>query len=121
MGIPKVMKRIRKHIAVILALVMVLTGHSMAIARGMPAATGFMELCTGTGPVMVPMDAQGNPTGPAHICPDFTLSLMDAVAVPQGILMQLSGSVHIIWDAEVALFIGVQAIAPSARDPPVNL
>jgi len=67
---------IRSFACLVFALVLGLTGQSMAFARGQAVATGEMVLCTGGGIVSVPVDAEGNPTGPAHICPDCALSLI---------------------------------------------
>ncbi|WP_299351863.1 hypothetical protein [uncultured Shimia sp.] len=112
------MIRLRKQIAILLVAVLVLTGHSMAIARGMPTASGVMELCTGSGPVMIAVDAEGNPTGHTHICPEFSLSLMDAVApvpalaVPVETRGQKITSVH-----DVSLGV-IRAVEASARAPP---
>ncbi|WP_380995191.1 hypothetical protein [Sedimentitalea sp. HM32M-2] len=63
-----------------LVLLLLLTSQSMAVARGAPGPAGQMQLCTGTGPVMVYVDADGAPVGPPHICPDFALTLLDHVA-----------------------------------------
>ena len=53
---------IRAHFIVIcLAVVLVLTGQSMAAARGAADATGKMVLCVGTQSVVVYMDEQGQP------------------------------------------------------------
>ena len=109
----------RMWLAVMLSVVLVVTTHSMAVARAMPTATGTMTLCIGTGPVMVPMDSEGNPTGPAHICPEFSLSLMDAVAVPDtsavpAIRKPLRNAVP-----EMTVPVRLAAVRPSARAPPV--
>lgn len=107
-----------RQIAILLVAVLVLTGHSMAIARGMQTNAGLMELCTGTGPVMIAIDADGNPTGHSHICPEFSLSLLDAVApvpalaVPVEMRGQKISSLH-----EVSLGV-IRAIETSARAPP---
>ena len=50
----------------------------MAVARGLPGPSGQMVICTGTGPVMVSVDADGAPVGTPHICPDAALSLIQA-------------------------------------------
>lgn len=112
------MVRLRLHIASLLVAVLVLTGHSMAIARGMPTASGFMELCTGTGPVMMPVDAEGNPTGPSHICPEFSLSLMEALSPVPVVALPLDGRGQKIGHAyEVSLRV-IRPIEASARAPP---
>ena len=63
-------------LSLILALSLALTGQAMAVARGEAAAVGQMVLCTGTGQVMVHVDAQGRPTGPPVICPDAALAML---------------------------------------------
>lgn len=69
---------LRTYLAITLSLILVLTGQSMAVARGKPDPSGQMVICTGTGPVMISVDARGNPAGPTHICPDAALSLIQA-------------------------------------------
>ena len=112
------MNRLRHSIAILLVAVLVLTGHSMAIARGMPMASDQIELCTGTGPVMMPVDAEGNPTGPAHICPDFSLSLLNAVAVPEVVLVRVEGrGERIVLPQDHALRV-IRGVTTVARGPP---
>jgi len=69
------MKPIRTYLALALAFVLTLTAQGMALSRTAPDPTGRMVLCTGTGPVTVLIDSQGQPTGAMHICPDCALSL----------------------------------------------
>lgn len=73
---------LRTYLAIMLALMLVLTGQSMAVARGSAGPAGQMTLCTGAGPVMVYVDENGAPTGPPVICPEFALSLLMAIAMP---------------------------------------
>ncbi len=74
-----VMKALRHPLlGAILALVLILTGQSMAVMRMMPGPTGEMVLCTGTGPITVLTDENGQPVGPPHICPDCAMSMMAA-------------------------------------------
>jgi len=61
-------------IPLILAIILAFTSQTMAVARGASAATGQMVLCTGTGTVSVYTDAQGQPTGAPHFCPDCALN-----------------------------------------------
>ena len=65
-----------------LSLLVILTGQGVAASRGMDRAVGKMVLCTGHGPVIVYMDAEGQPTQAPHFCPDYALTLLGAVAVP---------------------------------------
>lgn len=71
------MIRLRPFIAGLLALVLVLTSQGYAMARHAPDATGAMVICTGTGPVTVLIDENGQPTGRVHICPDCIAGLYD--------------------------------------------
>ncbi|MGB7241500.1 MAG: hypothetical protein WBC93_05345 [Sulfitobacter sp.] len=68
----------RSHpiLAICLTVLLTVTGHSMAIARGATAATGQMTLCTGDGPVLIYTDADGQPTTAPHFCPDCALTVL---------------------------------------------
>ena len=59
-----------------LILVLVLTGQSMAQVRLMPAAVGQMVICTNGGAKAIRVDAQGQPTGGDHICPECMLAFV---------------------------------------------
>ncbi|PTQ75638.1 hypothetical protein [Celeribacter persicus] len=67
--------------AVLVAFLLIVTSQSMAVARGtMRDASGAVVLCTGTGPITVLTDADGQPIGPSHICPDCALSVIAGLA-----------------------------------------
>lgn len=77
------MVRFTRLLAFSLALIVAVTSQHMALARGMTTdAAGQVILCTGQGVVTVTLDAEGNPTGPVHICPDCALSFLDAAGAP---------------------------------------
>lgn len=59
-----------------LSLMLVVTSLSMAVARGAPGPAGQLVICTGSGPVMINVDSEGQPTGAVHICPEAALSLI---------------------------------------------
>ncbi|CUK05314.1 hypothetical protein RUE5091_02704 [Ruegeria denitrificans] len=65
----------------VLSLLVILTGQGVAASRGIDRAVGQMVLCTGTGPVVVYMDADGQPAQPPHFCPEYALTLLGAIAV----------------------------------------
>ncbi len=65
--------------ALCLGLLLALTAQGVAQSRGVSAAVGQMTLCTGTGPAVVYVDEQGQPTRPPHYCPDFAFSLLAAL------------------------------------------
>ncbi len=112
------MTRLRTQISILLMAVLVLTGHSMAIARGMPVAAGVIELCTGTGPVMTPVDTEGNPTGPAHICPEFSLSLLDALDPDLVSAVPLAMRGQRIAETYLTAILVIRPVASYARGPP---
>lgn len=119
MFIVRAMTWMHRQIAILLMAVLVLTGHSMAIARGMQGSVGLMELCIGDSAVMVAVDAEGNPTGHSHICPEFSLSLMDAVATVPALAAPVETRGQRIESThEVSLGV-IRAVRTSARAPPV--
>ena len=112
--------RLRSHplTALALALLLVLTAQSMAVARGMPGAAGSIVLCTGTGPVTILTDAEGQPLGPSHVCPDCTLSLIVGLDHPAPEASRPLGR-----DEALVLPTAITVLQPnvrpfSARDPP---
>lgn len=68
--------------ALVLSFVLALTGVALGHARGTVMAGESVILCSGTGVVVVSLDAQGNPVGPPHVCPDMALGLIAGVAPP---------------------------------------
>ena len=56
------MTLLRRYTALLLAAALLLTGHSAAASRFARDATGQVILCTGTGPVTVYVDENGEPT-----------------------------------------------------------
>lgn len=67
-------------LALSLSVLIALTSVTMSLARGqMRDTTGSMVLCTGTGPVSVQLDANGQPIGPIHVCPDCAIGALFSV------------------------------------------
>jgi len=58
------------RLALILSLVLALGSVIMAPARVQAAGQGQMVICAGAGTAILTLDAQGNPVGPVHLCPD---------------------------------------------------
>lgn len=75
--------------ALVLALVVTLTGHASATAQGARDASGQMVICSGSGPVTIYIDDQGQPTQPPHYCPDCVMHLLDAVPVPDALALPI--------------------------------
>lgn len=115
------MKRlIRAYLGIALALMLALTGQSMAVARGATGPAGQMVLCTGTGPVSVLVDENGQPTGPPHYCPDCVLSLLDAAVpyVPAAAIVR-SAAAELAWPPAVETLSPAALLRAHARAPPV--
>ncbi len=98
-----------------------LTGLSVAGSRGMDRAVGQMVLCTGTGPVVVYVDEQGQPTRPPHYCPDYALTLLGAVLVDQPMLPQAPKQSRPVPERVVDSLIAAAVPLKPARAPPVFL
>lgn len=117
-GYMRIMKRpLRIWGGVLLALMLSFTSLGMAVARGATTPTGEAVLCTGSGPIAILIDDEGNPVGAPHICPDCALSLFaDIGAVPLDLGMATRGEAIGIsapmWSARA------QMIKAVARGPP---
>ena len=111
----------RTYLAGILAAVLVLTGQSMAIARGAPGPAGAIVLCTGTGPVQVLVDEDGAPVAPPHICPDCALHVLVAIAAPDTGVQSRNWTRGTRTVLRMAVRHDVDPIASVARGPPVSV
>lgn len=82
---------LKKILPLVLSLLVILTGQGVAASRGLDRAVGHMVLCTGDGPVVVYMDADGQPTQAPHFCPDHALTLLGAIALADPVLPEAPG------------------------------
>jgi hypothetical protein len=73
---------LRRLALVALAGVIALTAAAFAVARGQGMVAGYAEICAGSGPVMVALNAEGNPVGPAQLCPEAAFFVIGGVAPP---------------------------------------
>ena len=64
-----------------LAMMLGLTSLTLASARGHAPAVGSIEICTGMGMQVIQVDAEGNPVGTPHICPDGIAAFVHVDAV----------------------------------------
>lgn len=108
------------HLAAALALLLLVTGQGMALARGMPGPAGQMVICTGSGPVMVALDGTGRPAGPAVICPDAALSLIQATASAPDAVIARARAARLPFRFQSARRHGRTPTAPRARAPPTG-
>jgi len=69
------MMRFRTIAITLLALAVMASSVTMAVARNQPRPIGELVLCTGYGMVVVSVDAKGQPSGPMMPCPDCVITL----------------------------------------------
>ncbi len=72
----------RHHIGFLLALALLITGHSATARRLGQEANGQVVLWTGSGAVPVLVDQSAAPVAPPYYCPDCTTQLLALVADP---------------------------------------
>lgn len=72
----------RALLSILLSLVLVLTSHSAAVARGSNVAVDHFVICAGSVVTVVYVDADGQPTEATHLCPDYALHVLEAVSPP---------------------------------------
>lgn len=105
-------------IALTLVAALTLTSQELARARGDGVAAGTMVLCIGGSMMVVPMGPDGQPIGPAHVCPDAVL----AVAAPPAPAMIFptvqTVSVFTPTPAVAAPIVRALRLVPQARAPP---
>jgi hypothetical protein len=112
--------RLRMMLSWLTVLALVLTGHAMAVARGMPGAAGYAEYCINDMAVMVAVDADGNPTGESHICPDVSLSLLNMVSPEGPVVLAPAQQMRKATATDPAFVEVIRLIKAMARAPPVR-
>lgn len=119
--VSKGMVLLRALIALTLSLALVATGQVMASARGQVGAGLPVEICSVDGLITVTLDAEGQPVGPAHLCPDLVLGFFaDAglpFVVPDHVPALLSPGIV----TERKLSHPRPVPHPGARDPPASV
>ncbi len=107
--------------ALILALVLTLTGQAMAVARGAPGPAGQMVICSGSGPLTVSVDARGQPVGPRHICPDCLAGLTVGLLPAADALVRVLDPAAMVWPVVSVHRPAWRGMGASARAPPVSV
>jgi len=112
---------LRNIAATFAVLAIALTAGVAGGARGQAAVAGEIVICAGQGPATIHLDADGNPTGPPHWCPDCVLSLFAAVASQA----PLAAVDEICLGASVPSCLPrlrpSMTLAPQARGPPLHV
>lgn len=102
-----------------LTLAILLTAQVVGMARGQAQVAGEMVICSGGAVVTVQTDANGNPIGPVHICPDCAMTLLAAHAAPVWEITLPVSLRFIAWDpSESASVAPRPVIVAVARGPP---
>lgn len=115
------MAYLRRYLSGFLVLALILTGQAMAMARGKSMPVGYAEYCISQNPVMVPVDAEGNPTDPPQFCPDASLCLFNHVAVTTPGPWAVHGAVSKIGAHHDLGAHVIRPVVATARAPPVLL
>ncbi|MFT6457354.1 hypothetical protein [Pseudophaeobacter arcticus] len=110
---------LRISLALMLALVVTLTGHVSASAQGARDASGQMVICSGSGPVTIYVDKDGQPTKAPHFCPDCVMHLLDAVAGPDALVVPAYGGQAFDRLLGAAGCSHLMRVAATARAPPL--
>ena len=79
----------RSYLTLILVLAVTLTAHSAGAMRGMRDAAGQVVICSGTGPVVIYVDADGQPARTPGNCPDCIMLGMDLSVAPEQMPMAM--------------------------------
>ncbi len=112
--------RLPNLFALFLAGLIALTSVSMSLARGqMRDASGSMVLCTGTGPMTVQVDREGQPIGPMPICPDCAFSFVDALATVPAFSLPQTCQIDVIFEFDTVPNPGISPVQDRARGPPL--
>lgn len=106
-------------IALVLVAALTLTSQELARARGEGVASGTMVLCIGGSLMVVPMGPDGQPLGPAHVCPDGVLAV---ASLPPPVTAPLRPQTLHRFTPAVAVAEATPRplrLAPQARAPPI--
>lgn len=117
-GYARRMNRHRSLFALLLSLVLALTGGTMATARGQMALGSPMVICSGYGVVTILVDAQGEPIGTVHPCPDCTLHAAFALPAEPLVPGRPNTRAVVLAAPSVSLVADWRPQAPQARGPP---
>jgi len=110
----------RRLAGLTLALTIALTSVTMALARGQTRdAAGIMIICSGAGVVSVSVDADGDPVGPVHICPDCALGALAWVDIGSTLSLPDRAEFRLSFVSEHVSVPGLGWSAPRARGPPL--
>lgn len=106
-------------LAMVLMLMLALTSVTMSSNRGQTRnAAGQIVLCTGTGPVSVQVDKNGQPIEPVHICPDCALAMFAALIDPASGFLPNAEPKLVYFESEKKNLDGRHLLRARVRGPP---
>lgn len=111
---------IRGLISYLLALVLTVTGFSLAQARGDNPGAGFgleMVICTGIGMTTITLGPDGEPVEVQHVCPDGGQIFTTAFALP-ALDRPEARLIAVLTTPDHASVTQHPALSPAARGPP---
>lgn len=113
-----IVRRMSHLLGALAILALLVTGHAMAEARGNSGVAGHMVICAGGQIVVVPVDDDGVPLGPAHICPDCALSFVAMEPATGGAPGHVVAATVIEWSFGSQCAVGLARAQACARAPP---
>lgn len=109
----------RIAISLVLSVVLGLASLTMAVARAQSAAVdGQITICSGYGVVSVSVDANGNPVGPVHPCPDCLAHLLLATLPAPQVAAEPLPRLSRLSVVEPPTRLAQYDIPPKSRGPP---
>ena len=106
----------------LLALIIAVSSSQMALARTAPMPVGEMVLCTSQGAVTVAVDAEGNPTGDVHYCPECAAVAFSFIEFAAPDLVVPAANALTLQAPATSLPVPQAACpCPQARGPPLSV
>jgi hypothetical protein len=111
----------RPAIALLLSLMLVVSGTAFAAARGAAAGGQTTVICSGPLIETIVLDARGVPVRQVQVCPDFGLGLFAAPPLPQPATAPAARLLARLDLPPAGCCHGRAAPPPLARGPPAAL
>ena len=111
----------RSVLSILLSLILVVTSHSMALARTADQPQGQMVICSGEDTFVVYIDADGQPLPASHLCPDCALQALPATMPPILALARTLSATVVSTPDEVVPDNRAAYSRALARAPPVSV
>lgn len=111
---------VQRLVALVLAVALTAMGVAAASARGQTMVGGQVAvLCSGGGIVQLALDADGNPTGESHLCPDLAAALLGAFRIALPAIARPEGAGEALAPVQPRFAPFAPRAASRARGPPV--